>query len=103
MARTFLTIARRHGETHAEVIFGPDVPHAEQVAALKANIGQGKAHREFAEIQLWASDEGIVRRHKFRAAPEPIREEPETKHPDPDPNEGRKKQQEEKKPSTPKK
>jgi cell division protein FtsN len=82
--RIAITLARAHGEEAFTLIADNTVPFREQLAAFKAvNL---KTHPEFAELMIWQSDAGIVKRARF-AAPgsvkqtEPVKTEPANAEP----------------------
>lgn len=65
--RTALTLIRHHGEDKFQVVCGPEVSIEEQKTAVK-KLAAGAVHRthpEIAEVQLWRSDAGLTKRHRF--------------------------------------
>ncbi|HEV7405167.1 MAG TPA: hypothetical protein VGO11_19645 [Chthoniobacteraceae bacterium] len=62
--RTAVTIGRRHEEDAPEVLAGPAVPIREQQQVFRAAT-RTREHPEYAELELWTSDEGCVKRRKF--------------------------------------
>lgn len=60
--RLALVIARRHGEDSFTVVVPPGLPHLvrEEYHALIEVPAS-----EFGELQMWTSDEGIIKRKSF--------------------------------------
>lgn len=66
--RTAITIGYRHGSTKPEVLALPDVPIGEQFEGL-ANIAPDRTHNKWRRVEVWSSDEGLVRYREY--TPEP--------------------------------
>jgi hypothetical protein len=67
--RHAITLIRPHGEPHLRVVAGPDVPVNEQVSAFKdlTRSAERRQHPEIAEVQVWTSSNGCIKRAKFDA------------------------------------
>lgn len=63
-------MVRRHGKTKFEMIAGPEVPQAKQIAEMRELIAVGAAHPRFAEVQRWTSDDGLDRTVRYRTPDE---------------------------------
>lgn len=77
-----ITIGRRIGSKHLEVLTGPEVPLPEQIAAFKRLKADPAAASTFEEIELWNAGQGRAKRHRFRAASamsDPSSKKPKTK------------------------
>jgi hypothetical protein len=66
--RLFITIGRKHGDEAFSVISGPDVSADEQKIGFKDLV---VGEHDYAELQLWNSSGGVVKRKKF-AEPEAL-------------------------------
>lgn len=62
--RLATTIARAHGAETFQTITGPEVGVAEQHDAFKA-LRASHTHPDHAEVQVWESKRGCVRRQRF--------------------------------------
>ncbi len=62
--RLATTIARPHGAETFQTIAGPEVGIAVQHDAFKA-LRASSTHPEFAEVQVWESKRGCVRKQRF--------------------------------------
>ena len=62
--RQAITIARPHGQETFEVLTGPEVPITQHHAEIK-EARANPTHPEYAEIQVWESGKGRVRRQRF--------------------------------------
>ena len=66
--RTAIVVARRHGETGFEMLCGPEIPITDQQSKMREWLSAEGVHEDYAEIQLWESDQGIWRSLRFKNA-----------------------------------
>lgn len=67
--RHAVILALAHGSSIWQMLEGPETPIPEQRTRLKA-LRRLTTHAEFAEVQLWESDSGVVLRHRMKPTPE---------------------------------
>ncbi|CAN5458574.1 hypothetical protein BH20VER3_BH20VER3_00490 [soil metagenome] len=66
--RIYLTLARKHDEEYFSVLAGPEIGANEQKDGFKDMMVVDDEH-EYAEIQLWNSSGGMIKRKKFDPPP----------------------------------
>lgn len=64
--RLATTIGRAHGAEKFQTVTGPEIGVAEQHNAFKA-LRATASHPTFAEVQVWESGRGCVRKQRFAA------------------------------------
>lgn len=58
--RTAITLGRKHGEKHMQVLSGPEKHLTQQFAEFK-DFKRVREHAEFEEVELWTSDGGRIK------------------------------------------
>ena len=76
--RQAITIGRRHDAPTFKVIAGPELPIAEHHKRFKT-MREFRDDPDFAEVELWESGRGRVRRHRFSKPTAPDVETPKPK------------------------
>ncbi len=64
--RLGITLGRRKGSKHFQVLIGPEVPLPEQIAGFKKLQLNPAAAEQFEEIELWNAGQGRAKRVRFR-------------------------------------